>query len=307
MSVFTDLTLLRAFIVMVESGSLTAAARKLGVTQPTVSRQLQCLEELSGSTLLRRDTHRMSLTEPGHRLLADARALLSLAEEAEQRLRQDQGSVEGGLKIFSTIDFGQTMVARLIASFLQAHPGVTIDLAYSNRPLRMIEEGCDAGIIAGALTDDGVVAKPLGMITRGLFAAPELLGGRAMPSHPEDLRDWPWMALASAQFGGAKEVRLRSSGGEENRLPIRPRLTAEGVTSLREAARMGLGVMVLPEWMAEEDLISGRLIRLLPDWRADDLPAHLVYPADRRLPLRVRRFIAFAADYMATALKPQLG
>ena len=149
MTMFTDLGLLKGFVTIVESGSISAAARKLRVTQSWLSRQLRALEDQCGTALLRRDTHRMSLTDTGHRFLADAKAILDMAEEAEQRLRNDQTALQGNIRIFSTIDFGQSVVSRLIASFIQAHPAVTIDLAYSNRPLHMIEEGCDAGIIAG--------------------------------------------------------------------------------------------------------------------------------------------------------------
>jgi DNA-binding transcriptional LysR family regulator len=153
MGVYDDLGILRAFVCIVESGSISAAARKLHVTQPTLSRQLQSLEAACGTSLLRRDTHRMHLTDAGHRFAEDARVLLSLAEESEQRLFHNQSELRGNVRIFSTIDFGQSVVSRLCAAVLQAHPGVTVELAYSNRPLHMIEEECDAGIIAGHIAD----------------------------------------------------------------------------------------------------------------------------------------------------------
>src|ERR1700684_262593 len=178
MTMFTDLTLLRGFVSIVDSGSLSAAARHLHLTQSTLSRQLQSLEDQCGTVLLRRDTHRMRLTDMGHRLLADARALLSLAEESEQRLRNEQTAVAGNIRIFATIDFGQSVVSRMIASFMQAHPGITTELAYSNRPLHMIEEGCDAGVIVGNLTDETVVARSAGQITRYPVAAPSFISER---------------------------------------------------------------------------------------------------------------------------------
>jgi DNA-binding transcriptional LysR family regulator len=304
MTMFTDLGLLKGFITIVESGSISAAARKLRVTQSWLSRQLRALEDQCGTALLRRDTHRMSLTDTGHRFLADAKAILDMTEEAEQRLRHDQTALQGNIRIFATIDFGQSVVSRLIASFIQAHPAVTIELAYSNRPLHMIEEGCDAGIIAGNLTDDSVVARSLGKIKRYPVAAPAFLENRKTPKKPADIREWPWLALANAQFGGPKKMELYSSQNEE-RFEIHPVLVSEGVTSMREAARMGLGVAVLPEWLVEEDIVSGRLVRVLPKWQARELPAHLVYPVQRRLPMRVRTFIDFAANYMTTVLKPE--
>jgi len=303
MSIFDDLSLLRAFVCIVESGSISAAARNLRLTQPTLSRQLGALEQRCGTALLRRDTHRMSLTDTGHKLLADARAILSMAEESEQRLHNDQTAIAGNIRLFSTIDFGQSLVSRVIASFIQANPSVTIDLAYSNRPLHMIEEGCDVGIIAGDLADESVVARPLGRMTRCLAASPAFVESRQAICKPRDIQSWPWMALSGAQFGATNEVRLQCPGQDEQILHVKPVMTAEGVTSLREAARMGLGVAVMPDWLIEEDLVLGRLVRVLPQWQAQGLPAHIVYPAPRRLPARVRNFIDFSAVYMATLLK----
>lgn len=303
MGIYDDLGILRAFVCIVESGSISAAARKLHVTQPTLSRQLQSLEAACGTSLLRRDTHRMHLTDAGHRFAEDARALLSLAEESEQRLHHNQSELRGNIRIFSTIDFGQSVVSRLCAAFLQAHPGVTVDLAYSNRPLHMIEEGCDAGIIAGHIADESIIARSLGPIRRCPVAAPAYLHGRHPVTRPEQIKDWAWLALSSASFGGAKEVTLFSTKGEES-ISISPIMISEGVTSLREVVRMGTGIAVIPLWLIEEDLLSGRLIHILPKWWAKELPVHIVYPVQRRLPQRVRTFIDFAVEYMTPVLRP---
>jgi DNA-binding transcriptional LysR family regulator len=303
MTMFTDLTLLKGFISIIDSGSISAAARHLHLTQSTLSRQLKSLEDQCGTVLLRRDTHRMRLTDTGHRLLADARALLALAEESEQRLRNEQTAVAGNIRIFATIDFGQSVVSRMIASFMQTHPSVTTELGYSNRPLHMIEEGCDAGVIVGNLTDETVIARSAGQIRRYPAAAPSFLSERKSPKFPADIQPWPWLTLSNPQFGVSNLVDLYSAQGEQ-RLEIKPLMISEGVTSLREAVLMGLGITVLPEWLIQGDLVSGRLVRVLPKWQARELPVHVVYPAQRRLPLRVRTFIDFAVDYMSTVLKP---
>lgn len=303
MGIYDDLGLLRTFVCIAESGSISAAARRMRSTQPTLSRQLQTLESACGTSLLRRDTHRMHLTDTGHKLLLDARSMLSLAEEAEQRLRNDQTELRGKIHIFATIDFGQTVVSRLCAAFLQANPSVNIELAYTNRPLHMLEEGCDAGIIAGRVTDESIVARQLGPIQRYPVAAPSYLHERAPLTRPAQLEKCKWLALSGESFGGAREVTLISAKGDA-RFSIAPILVSEGVTSLREAVRMGLGVAVLPLWLIEEDLLSGRLVRVLPKWWAEELVAHIVYPVDRHLPQRVRSFIDFAVEYMMPVLKP---
>lgn len=304
MGAFEDLSLLRAFVCIVESGSISAGARRLKMPQPTASRYLRQLEDEAGAPLLRRDTHRMSLTEAGHRLLADARAMLALAEDAEHRLREGHTTLSGHLRLFATIDSGQFPVTRLISSFLQLNPKVTAELGFTNRPLHMIQEGCDVGIVAGELTDDTVVARLANQQLRYLVASPVFVKSRLAPKSPGDLKSWPWLALAGAQFGGSKETKLLSARGGEFALPISPVFISEGATSLREAARAGLGICVLPDFLVREDIVSGRLVRVLPQWKAREISVHVVYHAHRLLPVRVRAFIDFAVTYMAKELSP---
>ncbi len=302
MTAFDDLALLRAFVGIVECGSISAGARRLRIPQPTLSRHLRALEERCGGTLLRRDTHAMSLTQTGHRLLADARTLLAHAEEADGRLREDQTTLSGHLRLFATIDLGQSIVTRLVSGFLQLHPEVTATLGLINRPLHMIQEGCDVGILPGKITDESVVARPAGRITLYLAASPSLIERRPAAKAPADLKSWPWVGLAGFQFWSATEIKLYSRHRAEQTLHLSPVLISEGVTSVREAVRAGLGVAVLPEWLIREDLRSGRLVRALPQWQAEDLPVHVVYAGSRLLPARVRAFIEFAVGYLAKEL-----
>jgi DNA-binding transcriptional LysR family regulator len=298
MTTFDDLALLRAFVSIVEGGSISAAARNLKLTQPTLSRQLAALEASCGVALLRRDTHSMSLTESGHRLLADARAMLLLAEESEQRMRDERQQLRGHIRLFATIDFGQGLVSRTVAAFLAAHPGVTAELVLSNRALHMIQEGCDAGVVVGGITDESVVVRPVGLLARYPAAAPQLVAVRKAVRQPADLAGWPWLALSGGQFGGSQKVALHGPGGRKHELAISPVMTSEGITSLREAALSGLGVAVLPDWLVREDLSSGRLVRLCPRWHGTPLAAQVVYPGQRMLPVRVRAFIDFAVAYL---------
>jgi DNA-binding transcriptional LysR family regulator len=305
MTTFDDLVLLRAFVGIVESGSISAGARRLKIPQPTLSRYLRTLEERCGAALLRRDTHRMSLTETGHRLLADARVILELAEEAEHRLRVDQTTLSGHLRIFATIDSGQSMVTRLLTKFLQLNARVTAEIAFTNRPLRLIQEGCDVAIVAGRLTDENVVARPAGSMSQYLAAAPALVKSRPGVKSPTDVRSWPWIELSGYQFREARKITLYDPSHTERTLSIAPVLTSEGVTSIREAVLAGLGIALLPDWLIRDDILSGRLLRVLPNWRAKDLPMHVVHAAQRVLPVRVRSFVDFAVDYLTRALRPE--
>ena len=178
MTAFDDLSLLRAFVGIMECGSISAGARSLKIPQPTLSRSLRMLEQRCGTALLRR---------------------------------------------------------------------VTAELGLSSRPLHLIQEGCDVGILPGKITDESVVARPAGTIALHLAAAPSLVQSRPAARQPTDLQAWPWIGLGGLQFWSAKEVKLFARNGVEQTLHVSPVLISEGVTSLREAVRAGLGVAVLPD------------------------------------------------------------
>jgi DNA-binding transcriptional LysR family regulator len=227
-----------------------------------------------------------------------------LPEEAEHRLRVDQTTLNGHLRIFATIDSGQSIVTRLITKFLQINARVTAELAFTNRPLQLIREGCDVAIVAGRLTDENVVARPAGSIGQYLAASPALVQSRPGAKSPANLHSWPWIELSGYQFREAKKITLFGPNRVEQVLSIAPTLTSEGVTSIREAVLAGLGIALLPDWLIRDDIRSGRLVRVLPNWCAKDLPMHVVYAAQRVLPVRVRSFVDFAVDYLTQVLRP---
>lgn len=305
MSAFEDLSLLRAFVSIVECGGISAGARRLKMTQPTLSRQLRSLEERCGTALLRRDTHGISMTETGRRLLADAKAILAQAEEADHRLRADYATLSGHLRLFATVDLGQWIVTPMVSQFLQQNPKVTATLAMTNRPLHMIQEGCDVGILPGKITDESVVARPAGKIALYLAASSALVKSRPAAKTPADLKSWPWISVPGPQFWSSKEITLFGRNEQKQTFPISPVLTAEGVTSVREAVRDGLGIALLPDWLIRDDLESGRLVHILPQWKAQDVPVHVVYAGQRVLPMRVSSFIDFAVRHLSLLAKNQ--
>ncbi len=302
MTALDDLFLLRSFVRIAESGSISAAARSLKMPQPTLSRHLKLLEERAGVELARRDTHTMSLTEAGFRFLDDARSLLAMADDAQHRLTQEQGALSGHLRLFSTIDLGQFLVTRIITEFAALHPAITMELSYANRPLRMIEEGYDAGVVVGRVADESVVARPAGAVVRGVYAAPDLAKQIGRVKTPSDLGNRPWVGLIGSQFGEVDRVRLRSQAGRDSTFKIRPKFTVEGATGLREAVASGAGLGLLAEWLADEEPFRPKLVRILPRWHVPGLPVHVVYPGARILSARARAFVEFARDQMIQVL-----
>jgi DNA-binding transcriptional LysR family regulator len=303
MRAFEDLTLLRAFVSIVECGSISAGARQLKISQPALSRQLRTLEDLCGTALLRRNTHEMNVTDTGQRLLTDAKALLAQAEEADRRLLENHTTLSGHLRLFATVDLGQWVVTRLVSQFLQENPKMTATLAMANRPLHMIQEGCDVGILPGKITDESVIARPAGEIILQLVASAALAKSRSAVKNLTDLKSWPWVSIAGSQFWSAKEITLSDPNGKAQTMSISPVLISEGVTSVREAVRDGLGVALLPNWLIKEELAAGELVHILSRWKAKDLPIHVVYAGQRVLPRRVSAFIEFAVRSLSSFQK----
>jgi DNA-binding transcriptional LysR family regulator len=171
---------------------------------------------------------------------------------------------------------GTIHCTRLVSSFLRINPKVTAELALSSRPLHMIQEGCDVGILPGKITDESVIARPAGQVTLYLAASPSLVKSRPVVKEPAGLKSWSWIGLSGVQFWSAKEIKLFARNRAEQALHISPVLISEGVTSIHEAVRAGLGVAVLPDFFIREDLLSGQLVRVLTQWSAKDLPVHVV-------------------------------
>jgi len=287
-----DLRLLRTFVRIAESGSISAAARALNTAQPTVSRHLRQLERTSGVVLLRRDTHAMSLTAAGERLLADARELLSLAEVASERVREERETARGHLRIVAVLDTGMWIVPRLLAGFRKRYPKVTAELHLTNRPSKFIEEGFDCGIMVGPLTDRSVAARKAGEITRVLVASPALLKEHGTPTTPAQLKRLPWMGILQPHFYARDRVTLRR-GREQRVVRLSPVLVMDSVTALREAATAGAGLTMQPEWLLGVTLTSGKLARVLPEWTLPPANVNVVFPSGL-LPARLRAFVDYA-------------
>jgi DNA-binding transcriptional LysR family regulator len=286
---FDRIGLMQTFVHIVEAGSLSAAAVRIGVTQPTVSRRLQALEQSLNLRLLRRSTHAIQLTEEGERCYEKARELLGDWASFDADLRGATDEARGLLRIVAPHALGQHLLVEYLADFLREHPLVTVDwLLYDRRP-DFIADDIDCAIQVGEPTDASVVAIKLSEIPRFVVAAPALMSGTAKPRHASDLAALPWLALRTFY---RTEVQLtHAPDGELCRVPIRPRMSTDSLYALRTAAIQGLGVCLGSSWLLHDDIEQGRLVRLLPDWHAAPLPVYLVYPYAPFYPAKLRRFV----------------
>lgn len=292
MTHLNDLQQIREFVQIAESGGISAAAKVLGMGQPTLSRHLAALETQVGSPLVRRDTHTMSLTEAGRILLADARELLALADRMGSRLRTDRGALRGHLRMMSVVDVGQWIVSRVLSRFQRLHPHVVTELHLINRPTKFVKEGFDCGIMVGIPTDRRVVVRKIAQLHRRLVVSPTLLREHERPRNPEDLHRLPWLGILQPHFYSRDRLELWN-GQQSVKLKLPPVMLLDTVTALREAVIEGAGFTTLPEWMAARDIAAGRLVQILPEWSLHPIDLQLAHAAHEQLPQRVRSLLEY--------------
>ena len=287
---------MRTFIRIVESGSLSAAARQLDTTQATVSRRLQSLETLLGVRLLLRTTHAMKLTDDGERCYHHARRVIDSWLALEDEVGQAEDEPVGILRVRAPHAFGQEQLLPPLMQFLTRYPQLSIEWKLNDRSVDFLSDDIDCAIRVGAEVDPATVSVLLAEVPRSVVASPALLAQFTVPAHPDDLSALPWVALSTFYH---QHIELFKRGEKEpTRVAISPRRSTDSLYGARKTALMGLGLAAVSSWTVEEDIREGRLVHLLPDWQPAPLPVHLVYPWSRYYPARLRRFLEMMREIM---------
>ncbi|SDH89799.1 DNA-binding transcriptional regulator, LysR family [Pseudomonas benzenivorans] len=284
---------LESFVRSAELGSFSAAARRLALTPAAVSRNVAQLEAHLGVRLFLRSTRKLSLTEAGERFLHNVGGGLESIQAAIADLSSNAGQPAGILRLSAAPAFARDHLLPLMPEFLARYPAVLPDWHLDNRQVELIGEGFDAAIGGGIELAPGVVARQLAPAHLLLVAAPAYLQGRALPQHPDQLGQLDSLAMRSLQSGKVRQWMLRTAGGEQAPLELRPRMLVNDPEALCRAALLGMGVALLamPDVLAH--LHSGALRRLLPDWYVDAGPISLYFASNRLLPAKTRAFVDF--------------
>jgi DNA-binding transcriptional LysR family regulator len=288
--------LMRTFVRIVESGSLSAAARQLGTTQATVSRRLQALETLLGVRLLLRTTHATKLTDDGERCYQHARKVIDSWLALEDEVGQSEDEPVGTLRVRAPHAFGQEQLLAPLCQFLQRYPQLSVEWKLNDRSVDFLSDNIDCAIRVGAEIDPATVSVLLAEVPRCVVATPALLAHYSVPEKPDDLSALPWIALNT--FYQQHIELFDGVSSQPARVAISPRLSTDSLYVTRNTALNGLGVAVVSSWTVEEDIRAGRLVHLLPDWQPAPLPVHLVYPWSRYYPARLRRFLEMMREVM---------
>lgn len=287
---------LSLFARVVETGSLTAAARDHGLSLPAASRRISALEARLGARLLLRSTRRTQPTEAGLAFHARVRAILADLAEAETAAVGLDAAPSGTLVVALPLLLGRTMLGPALFGFLERHPGVRIEARYADRFIAVAEEGVDVAVRIGRLPDSALVARRLAGFRRILVAAPSYLAARGAPVTPAQLPGHACLVFRAvgdawrfADPAGGAELVARVSGPFETD-------TAEAVM---EAAEAGLGIALVPSWQAARALSEGRLVRILAPFEQAETPIHALWPPARRLSAKVRAFVDHLAGFIA--------
>ena len=286
------------FAEVVAAGSLTAAARRLGMTPSAVSQHLRQLEQALGLALLHRSTRRITLTEAGERYHAGCAAMVGAAREAEQALVRLRDEPEGELRLTAPVGFGSLLAAALAP--LRGHPKLTLCLLLDDTLIDLVEERIDIALRVGSLADSSLVARKLGGMKRQLCASPAYLAERGWPAHPRDLLQHDWLA-SKPQTAGFDMLELMGPDGERQTLRLEPRVQASQVSALHALYLAGWGIGMA---VSEDDrtaLAEGRLLPILPGWRMTDVPVYAVTPRRGEQPAKVRYTLELLAAWFGEA------
>jgi DNA-binding transcriptional LysR family regulator len=282
---------MKTFIRVVEAGTISAAADRLGVAKSAVSRRLKELEEHLGVELFHRTTRRMNLTDTGRAFYHQSVRILEDVLEAELATSQAHGTLKGSLKIALPSSFGLMHMGPAINEFLKAHPQIEFDLDFNDREVDLIQEGFDLAIRIANLPDSSLIARRLAPIQNVICASTSYLEQMGEPRTPGELLDH--RCLVYSLLSDYEYWNLTDIEGEETRTKIHPYLKASTGEFLRDAAAEGMGIIMVPSFIAYKEIESGALVPILEDYNPPQIDAYAIYPQTRHLSHRVRAFVDF--------------
>ncbi len=283
------------FSVLASAGSLSAAARELGITTPAVSKHLAQMEARVGVALLNRTTRRMSLTPEGEVYLQHARRILGEIDDMQELLGVSRSTPTGLLRVNATLGFGRSHVAPLISRFVRKHPQVEVQLQLSVNPPPLTEDAFDVCIRFGAPPDSRMIARQIAPNRRLLCASPAYLARHGLPKVPNDLTRHNCIGIRQGEeaYGVWRLSSGRGKSVTTEAVKTRGNLTTNDGEIAVNWALDGHGILMRAEWDIERYLRNGRLVQVLPQYFTPDASIHAVYPQRHQLAARVRAFVDF--------------
>lgn len=289
---------IEAFVAIVDAGSFVGASGRLQVSKAVVSRHLAQLEQHLGVRLLHRTTRRLSLTPEGQVFVERSRELLSQWREASDELGHRHTQARGSLRINVPVSYGIARLSGLWGDFMRENPEVLLDITLSDRISDLVEEGFDLAVRIGQLQSSSLVSRRVSAAQLILCAAPNYLTDAPSLQAPHDLIAHRVLSYSLLSSGDVWSFQTLGSEPQTQSVRVVPCMRTNNGDTCRAAAVDGQGIVLQPDFLVWQDLEAGRLVKLLPSWRASELGVYVVYPSRRYLSAKVRLLI----DYLANRL-----
>jgi DNA-binding transcriptional LysR family regulator len=281
------------FCAVVEGGSLAAAARSTGLTPSAVSKLVSRLEQSFGTRLLRRTTRRMTITDAGQVFYERARSVLEELRSVEQEMASSDAVPRGRLRVSASLLLGQVRVLPLLLAFLKKAPALSLDLELTDRVVDLVGERIDIAVRITPEPPASFVARRVGVVQRLLCASPGYLRASGAPRGPADLAEHTCLQLSGDAAAELWSFRSKGPGGAPVSVRVLPRLRFSSTAAIHEAAKAGLGIADLPDYLVHRDLRAKRLSRVLPELETPPRSVYVIYAAGPLLPTRVREVAGF--------------
>lgn len=285
------LALMETYVCVVETGSFSAAAKRLSIGQPAVSKAVAQLEERLGARLLLRSTRGLTPTEAGQHFFEGARRTIAQADEADNAARGSGANLTGRLRVCAALTFARLHVVPHIKTFLAEHPELEIDVLLDDRQIDLLEHGIDVALRMGELGDSSMTARRIARGRRLVVATPAYLDVHGVPRVPADLAGHA-AAVHLNDSGGSGSWSFRQ-GGTEVSVAVGGRLRVSAAEGVRAAVLADMGIAVASEWMFAPELASGQVRAVLTDWELPAVDLWAVYPSGRLASAKARAFVAF--------------
>ncbi|KWA13516.1 LysR family transcriptional regulator [Burkholderia cepacia] len=284
-----NLNRLAVFVAVVDAGSLTAAAERLGLAKTVVSTHMQRLESEVGANLLVRTTRRLSVTDAGRAFYDACRDIVRAAESALDAVSSDAGPLRGTLRVSVPIDYGALVVAPAVVALRDRHPGLDVELVANDRVVDLVADNLDVAIRIGRLADSNYRAVQLGTYEKWLVASPAFVARHGRPQDTDALAALPFVMLST--LPRPQTLELEDANGGTASVRCAAHVVSNTATACRAIVLAGGGFGLLTDFSTDDDVTAGRLVRLLPAWRSAPAGIHAVYPSTRLPSPKVRAFI----------------
>ena len=288
------------FLAVIDSGSFSAAARRLGMPLATVSRRVSDLEDHLRVNLINRSTRKLTLTQAGENYYQSCRRLLDDLGEAERRASREYTIPSGDLLISAPLVFGHLHLTPVVVEFLRIHPEVDVQLLLNDDAVGLPGEQVDLGLRISHLPDSGLIAERFGTIRRVVCASPDYLTKNGMPAHPDELDQHDCITRAALTVPDSWPFLI---GGKMESVPLRRRLAVTTAEAAIAASIAGAGLARVLCYQIQQACNEGKLVTILREFEPEPLALSFVYAATRQVPVKLRAFLDFAVP----RLKQRLG